>query len=572
MDPRGDAVSSDTGLSISDNLNARVQTAWFAWEWPEWTITEERAFRQIWNDSRQFYQAGADGTPDEVFYIPNVSTHSLVDAAYYRVLDTAPSDPPMGTPPDDTTYWEPMDTVDTYIEFDQVCRRRIGEVLDVYANNPAICKPPRCLNHRPTENGIQVYEAGGLLTVFVRYLIPAEQFTTFPYIASRTYLRGDRVYVADQGECYQAIQVTTGNDPATETSYWRRCLFPAVLAQYVQLGTYGDCLLESDSSDERDPVMLQIRGQNASRARADADDEINRQINRLQAQGQAFRYLPFGVVVGKAARGAGAFYSVPGYVLQGGGAYGYGPITPTGTGTTTISDQCETEWGYIPPAPPAVIVQVPIANQRGSVQLVVGQSYVDVVFHSSQTNANWILVACEIVNTTDATPLNISPGVITSRTLTGFRVQLEGLPDTSNYFLNWAINGNIVPPAPATTYALSGPLSGRIGAAAAFTAELLPDTTVTDPVTITPHDGGGGGTFTPTSVELTTTEPLATFSYTPGLYGDKTISVTNDGGLSDPADLTFTSLASTYTLSGPGSGSIGVPSTNFTVACRRVAW
>src|SRR4029077_10499229 len=66
-----------------------------------------------------------------------------------------------------------------------------------------------------------------------------------------------------------------------------------------------------------------------------------------------YSYLPFGVVVGKVARSpaAAGFYSVPGYVLQGGGAYNYGPIAPTGSGVTTISDRCETEWGYIPPAP-----------------------------------------------------------------------------------------------------------------------------------------------------------------------------------------------------------------------------
>src|SRR4029077_9127687 len=177
---------------------------WFLWEWPEWTITEERAFRQIWNNSRQFYQAGADGKPDEVFYIPNVATHSLVDAAYYRVKT---GNPPIGNPPTDTAYWEKMDTVDTYIAFDQICRRRIGEVLEVFADNPATVKPPRCLAHLRTENGIQVYEAGGLSTVFVRYLTPAERFTVFPYIDSRTYLRGDLVYVAEQGECYQAITV-----------------------------------------------------------------------------------------------------------------------------------------------------------------------------------------------------------------------------------------------------------------------------------------------------------------------------------------------------------------------------
>jgi len=191
----------------------------------------------------------------------------------------------------------------------------------------------------------------------LRYLIPAEQFTTFPYLPSRTYLRGDVVYVPDQGECYQALRVTTAKDPATEILYWRRCLFPEVLAQYVKAGAYADTLRETDTGDERDPVMLQIRGQKAAIADAEAEDEINRQINRLQAQGQNYFYLPFGVAV-PGARRAGALCSVPRYVLQGGGP-DYGPIAPTGTGATTISDQCETEWGYIPPVPigpaPAVI-------------------------------------------------------------------------------------------------------------------------------------------------------------------------------------------------------------------------
>ena len=565
MDPRGDAVSSDTGLSISDNLNARVQTAWFAWEWPEWTITEERAFRQIWNNSRQFYQAGADGKPDEVFYIPNVADHSLVDAGYYRVLEDLVNPPPIGTLPTDTAYWEPMDTVDTYVEFDQVCRRRIGEVLDVYANNPAVCKPPRCLNHRPTENGIQIYEAGGLLTVFVRYLIPAEQFTTFPYIPSRTYLRGDTVYVAGTGECYQAIVTGTGHDPATEYSYWRRCLFPAVLAQYVQLGTYGDCLLESDTSDERDPVMLQIRGQNASRARSDAEDEINRQINRLQSQGQNFQYLPFGVVVGKAARGSGAFYSVPGYVLQGGGAYAYGPIAPTGSGVTTIDDRCETAWGYIPPPPPE---PGPGAGGEisGSTPLINGQGYIDVVFDTAERNSYWTFIECQVVNTIDPAPLNIWPGIVTSKTKTGFRLQLNGIPDSNNYSLSWTIKEPAGDTVESVTYLFSGPTSGVIGTPTGFTVMLPPGTVVPAPVTVTPSDGGAGGTFAPTSVELTTDLPTATFTYTPASYGAITLSVTNDRGLEDPSPRTFTSLASTYTLSGPGGGAVGLPSTNFTVA------
>ena len=71
-----------------------------------------------------------------------------------------------------------------------------------------------------------------------------------------------------------------------------------------------------------------------------------------------------------------------------------------------------------------------------------------------------------------------------------------------------------------------------------FTVELSGG--VVGTVTVTPSDGGGGGTFTPTTVALTTLAPSDTFTYTPASTGTKTISVTNDGGLTDPANLTYT--------------------------------
>jgi len=563
MDPRGDAVATDTGLSICEAANERVRRAWFLWEWPDWTITEERAFRQIWNNSRQFYLADANGNPDEVFYIPNVATHSLVDAAYYRVKEGAPGNPPIATPPTNTTFWEKMGTVDTYVAFDQICRRRIGEVIDVFRQDPSVVKPPTSLEHRPTENGIQIYDASGLLTVFVRYLIPAEKFTTFPYIPSRTYLRGDVVYVAAQGECYQAIRTTQGFDPVTTTGYWRRCLFPEVLAQYVKAGAYADTLKETDTSEERDPVMLQIRGQAASRADGEAEDEINRQINRLQAQGQNYHYLPFGVTVRRA--GVAGLCTIPGYVLQGGGAYNYGPIAATGTGMTTISDQCETEWGYIPP-PPIEPPEVRAAEIRGITPLVNGQAYIDVVFPIVQARVDWTFIECRVVNTADPTPLNIWPAIVTSKTTTGFKLQLNGLPDTDNYYLDWAISGATeIEGTAANSYVLSGPEAGPIGLAIAFMVALPADSATGDPVIVAPNDGGAGGTFTPPTVQMTLLAPSAWFTYRPSTYGARLISVTNNAGLVDPAPVNFSPLTNTYLLSGPATGFFSEPSSPFTV-------
>jgi hypothetical protein len=208
------------------------------------------------------------------------------------------------------------------------------------------------------------------------------------------------------------------------------------------------------------------------------------------------------------------------------------------------------------------------ASLSGITQLVNGQGYIDVTFATAQANAYWKFVEQEIVNTDDPAPLNIWPGILTSKTATGFRLQLNGTPDSNNYFLHWAITPGSAPPAP-TTYTLSGPTSGLIATPSTnFTVALPGGLTLPGPLTVTPTDGGGGGTFTPASVVLTTGTPSATFTYTPASTGSKTISTSNDGGLTDPAVIHYnvTGYSTTYTLAGPSSGKISVASTNFTVA------
>jgi len=198
--------------------------------------------------------------------------------------------------------------------------------------------------------------------------------------------------------------------------------------------------------------------------------------------------------------------------------------------------------------------------------LSVGQSYVDVVFPGAQPSVNWAFVECRVVNTVDPEPLNLFPGIVTAKSVTGFRVLLNGTPDSSNYQLFWTIRPLLVA---SNTYTLSGPSGGNVGVpSTSFTVSLPAGGFLAAPVTITPNDGGGGGAFTPASVMLSTDSPSATFSYTPASSGAKTISTTNSGTLTDPAALTYTAMppATTYTLTGPSSGPTSVASSNFTVA------
>ncbi len=122
----------------------------------------------------------------------------------------------------------------------------------------------------------------------------------------------------------------------------------------------------------------------------------------------------------------------------------------------------------------------------------------------------------------------------------------------------------------ATYYNLTPPSSLVSGIAVpygSFTVGLPNGRFVSSPVTVTPNDGGEGGTFTPASVVISNASPTASFVYTPATAGAITISVTNNGGLSNPVPVTLTaqSAVKTYTLSGPGSGTVLSPA-NFTVA------
>ena len=90
----------------------------------------------------------------------------------------------------------------------------------------------------------------------------------------------------------------------------------------------------------------------------------------------------------------------------------------------------------------------------------------------------------------------------------------------------------------ATSYTLMGPMSGDILAESTdFTVTPVGGTST---ATITPDDGGTGGTFTPANVTFSGAG-AQTFAYTPAVFGPITISTTNSSTLTNPSPLTYTS-------------------------------
>lgn len=118
----------------------------------------------------------------------------------------------------------------------------------------------------------------------------------------------------------------------------------------------------------------------------------------------------------------------------------------------------------------------------------------------------------------------------------------------------------------ATAVTMSAPSGGpQLVASANFTIGADGSITGTVTVTVTPSDGGAGGTFTPTSVAISSGTPTATFTYTPPAgSATRTISVTNNGGLTNPTAVGYVvnaPSATTVTLIGPDQllvGSTGI--------------
>lgn len=212
------------------------------------------------------------------------------------------------------------------------------------------------------------------------------------------------------------------------------------------------------------------------------------------------------------------------------------------------TDLVEIEQGGVSKSATAAQVRSRLSGQQG---MVMNQNFVDVTFLETQADTNWIVYTCNVVNFVDSDPLILTPGTTLSKTTSGFRLYLNGAPDSHNYVLQWGIIGLNFTGGDATTYGLIGPASGVLDAPSTnFTVFLPSGRTVPSPVTITPHDGGGGtvGTFTPSTVILSNSTTINTFTFTPATAGSRIVSVTNSSSLTDPASITYTATLDVHLL------------------------
>jgi hypothetical protein len=89
----------------------------------------------------------------------------------------------------------------------------------------------------------------------------------------------------------------------------------------------------------------------------------------------------------------------------------------------------------------------------------------------------------------------------------------------------------------------SGPAFGTVGVPSSNFTVTVVGGMISGTLTATMSDAADGGVFAPTIVTITEESRSATFRYTAGSIGVKTLSLTNDGSLTDPDSLSYTAVA-----------------------------
>lgn len=289
-DPRKE-IPSDMRDAIVDHINDRVRTIWQGWRWPEWEITEERAFRQVWNAAHQYMRVNpGTGQPDEVFYLGSgfvtASGSFGANFGYYRVIASAANDPPIGTVPTNPAYFAALSPVDTFIEYDQPCKRAIGIVRGIYSRNP---RSPTChsdggLRYTPSEKGVDVCCSGNP-TVFLTHTLPCPSYTMTPYVVGKTYVRGNVVFDPSTGECFQAFMSTIL--VPSDTSAWNWVPFLDVWSDYCSKGAFADSLMEFDQGGNGELQAKMVLNQYWNQQ---ADDSLQAEVDALTTQGQKLQW------------------------------------------------------------------------------------------------------------------------------------------------------------------------------------------------------------------------------------------------------------------------------------------
>lgn len=138
-----------------------------------------------------------------------------------------------------------------YVSRDQTGMTPIGEVIRITQNDPEVVPTtPSVIPHAIRVQGIVPFAAVVPFAIYVEFRRRVPVFTSIAWNSGTAYVAGDLVYYATTGECYEALQGGTNQNPATQTAYWRKVDFPLVLANFVTRAAGSD-ILRSDGQTQK---------------------------------------------------------------------------------------------------------------------------------------------------------------------------------------------------------------------------------------------------------------------------------------------------------------------------------
>jgi hypothetical protein len=286
--------------NLISRWNEHVRYGWRYYPWPELTLTEERAYRRIWNSTSTF-------TPgDEALYLPN--------STYYRCINPPP---PGQIPPIDPFYWTAITLTDFYIAADQPCRMAIGEVYGVYDRDPRTNSYILGLDFRPSSRGIDVRGGNGV-TAFVKFKIRPSRFTHEMWSIGTSYKPSAHAVYTD-GNCYVALtNVITA--PPTDRTKWMLVPMPEILLAYTVNRTAADMVQDVQTS---------------GMYRLDADTMIKSEVDRIFEAGGYEFYDYSGRGASAVPLGVSTFW------------WSVSPPYAQGGSVSTLSDVCLDQWGNV---------------------------------------------------------------------------------------------------------------------------------------------------------------------------------------------------------------------------------
>ena len=248
--------------AIAEYLSSAAFTAWTFFDWPEIYLTEERT-----PNGADFVEGGFTYEHDyigTVSYIGRALANSDYASPAWRIkrITTTASGEVQNIDTAIDVAWNDRLTA-TYIEstanetteipyilFNQLGKTPIGEVLHIYDREPNGLQNALSLKYLIAEDRVLITDsayAGG--TVFVQFALPLPVFTSSDYSAGTAYTAGDLVYYPTTGDCYRALQVSTGILP-TNGEYWLRQRAPHFLAEYLKSTAFAETLSEDGQMDK----------------------------------------------------------------------------------------------------------------------------------------------------------------------------------------------------------------------------------------------------------------------------------------------------------------------------------